>query len=293
MGFVPENQVRSRLPAGGKWIRTFGPSQGMSQIRTVGAERDIGRRKRRFLYGGTDGSNPVPSTSEPNSRVKFAIAGRVRQRCGRRSTPSREGPAVRIRLPPPVSLSPMNCGAGIATETGVATTRPAELTHVLPQGLAPHPPLWIVRQRQSRRQPRTGARVARRAVPPETGRDLRDRSRRRTPRDAASVSLLRWPHDHHRDLRAGLPAQPPPGGSGGKPSRRKQAELRRPLRRPYRSQATQLGTRDTRPHCNRGTEGSAEELRAEAGRSMDTVAQKPYCKLDVCATLQANMEPSL
>jgi hypothetical protein len=72
-----------------------------------------------------------------------------------------------------------------------------------------------------------------------------------------------------------------------------QAELRRPLRRPYRSQATQLGTRDTRPHCNRGTEGSAEELRAEAGRSMDTVAQKPYCKLDVSATLQANMEPSL
>jgi hypothetical protein len=48
----------------GKWIRTFGPSQGMSQIRTVGAERDIGRRKRRFLYGGTDGSNPVPSTGE-------------------------------------------------------------------------------------------------------------------------------------------------------------------------------------------------------------------------------------
>ena len=42
----------------------FGPSQGMSQIRTVGAERDIGRRKRRFLYGGTDGSNPVPSTGE-------------------------------------------------------------------------------------------------------------------------------------------------------------------------------------------------------------------------------------
>jgi hypothetical protein len=37
----------------------------------------------------------------------------------------------------------------------------------------------------------------------------------------------------------------------------------------------------------------AEELRTEAGRSMDTVAQKPYCKLDVSATLQANMEPSL
>src|SRR5467141_110097 len=75
MGFVPENQVRTRLPAGGKWIRTFGPSQGMSQIRTVGAERDIGRRKRRFLYGGTDGSNPVPSGSQSVSLVPSAATG--------------------------------------------------------------------------------------------------------------------------------------------------------------------------------------------------------------------------
>jgi predicted MFS family arabinose efflux permease len=44
-------------------------------------------------------------------------------------------------------------------------------------GLPPHPPLRIVRQRQSRRQHRTGARVACRAVPTETGRDVRDDTR--------------------------------------------------------------------------------------------------------------------
>jgi ATP-dependent DNA ligase len=43
----------------------------MSQIRTVGAERDIGRRKRRFLYGGTDGSNPVPSSGESDANLIF------------------------------------------------------------------------------------------------------------------------------------------------------------------------------------------------------------------------------
>ena len=80
-----------------------------------------------------------------------------------------------------------------------------------PQGFAPHPPLWIVRQRPSRRQHRAGARVARRSVPAETARNVRDRCRRRTPRVAASMSLLRRPHDHHRDLRARLPAQTPPG----------------------------------------------------------------------------------
>jgi hypothetical protein len=36
----------------------------MSPIRTVGVTIDVGRRKRRFLYGGTGGSNPVPSSVE-------------------------------------------------------------------------------------------------------------------------------------------------------------------------------------------------------------------------------------
>jgi hypothetical protein len=82
------------------------------------------------------------------------------------------------------------------------------LTHVLPKGLhrIRHYGLFA----NGNRAHRTGARVACRAVPPETGRDLRDRSRRRTPRAAASMSLLWRPHDHHRDLRKGLPAETPP-----------------------------------------------------------------------------------
>ena len=68
----------------------------------------------------------------------------------------------------------------------------------------------IVRQRQSRRQHRTGPRVACRPAPLETGRDVRERSSRRTPRAAASAPLLRRPHGHHRDLRRRLPAETPP-----------------------------------------------------------------------------------
>src|SRR6266481_1205038 len=33
--------------------------------------KDIGRRKRRFLYGGTDGSNPVPSSGESGANLIF------------------------------------------------------------------------------------------------------------------------------------------------------------------------------------------------------------------------------
>src|SRR4029077_11461530 len=83
MALVPENQVRTGLPVGGKWIRTFGPSQGMSQIRTVSAERDIGRRKRRFLYGGTDGSHPVPSSGESVSSERVSDRGPLRKESGR------------------------------------------------------------------------------------------------------------------------------------------------------------------------------------------------------------------
>jgi len=47
----------------------FEPSVPLGNVRTVGAERDIGRRKRRFLYGGTDGSNPVPSSGESDANL--------------------------------------------------------------------------------------------------------------------------------------------------------------------------------------------------------------------------------
>jgi len=83
------------------------------------------------------------------------------------------------------------------------------LIHVLP-GLAPHPPLRIVRQRQSRRQHRKGARIARCPVLLKIRRDVRDDSRRQTPRAAASLPLLRRPHDHHRDLRGRLSAKTSP-----------------------------------------------------------------------------------
>jgi hypothetical protein len=64
MGFARENQVRTGLRAGGTRIRTIGPSRGLSPIRAVGAETNVGRRKRPILYGGTGGSNPGPSTGE-------------------------------------------------------------------------------------------------------------------------------------------------------------------------------------------------------------------------------------
>jgi len=51
------SQVRTRLSAGGKWIRTYGPSQGFRHPSRWRANR---RRasERPFLYGGTGGSNP-------------------------------------------------------------------------------------------------------------------------------------------------------------------------------------------------------------------------------------------
>ena len=68
----------------------------MSQIRAVGAERDIGRRKRRFLYGGTDGSNPVPSSSESGANVTsgFVMVERRNGRIYPMAPGGREGVAM-------------------------------------------------------------------------------------------------------------------------------------------------------------------------------------------------------
>ena len=57
------SQVRTRLSAGGKWIRTYGPSQGFRHPSRWRANR---RRasERPFLYGGTGGSNPAPSSRQ-------------------------------------------------------------------------------------------------------------------------------------------------------------------------------------------------------------------------------------
>ena len=37
---TPESQVRIRLPAGGKWIRTIGPARGAHKRFAIGADRD-------------------------------------------------------------------------------------------------------------------------------------------------------------------------------------------------------------------------------------------------------------
>jgi hypothetical protein len=41
-------QARDRLNAGGKWLGILGPCQGLSPIRAVGAETDVGRRNDTF-----------------------------------------------------------------------------------------------------------------------------------------------------------------------------------------------------------------------------------------------------
>jgi len=72
--------------------------------------------------------------------------------------------------------------------------------------LPSHSPLRPVRQRQSRREHRQGARAAPRAAPFERSRDGEGRSALRI---AASLPLLRRPHAHHRHLRTRPRAQLP------------------------------------------------------------------------------------
>ena len=65
MGFIPENQVRTRLPAGGRRIRTIGPQHeraGFCCGRRI-AGPNGGSQKGCFLCG-TDSSNPSPSSGE-------------------------------------------------------------------------------------------------------------------------------------------------------------------------------------------------------------------------------------
>src|SRR6266404_499335 len=64
-GIAPENQVRTGLPAGGRWIRTIGPRHeraGFCCGRRI-AGPNGGSQKGCFLCG-TDSSNPSPSSGE-------------------------------------------------------------------------------------------------------------------------------------------------------------------------------------------------------------------------------------
>src|SRR6266550_911377 len=67
MGLAPENQVRAGLAAGGKRIRTLGPRYVDDAFRTILivqlAFAFLPERPARS-QGGTDGSNPLPSTGE-------------------------------------------------------------------------------------------------------------------------------------------------------------------------------------------------------------------------------------
>src|SRR6266481_3316230 len=58
MAFTPENQVRTGLPAGGRRIRTLGPSRKGS-AGTVEHLDEVGP-----FSGGTEGSNPSSSSDE-------------------------------------------------------------------------------------------------------------------------------------------------------------------------------------------------------------------------------------
>jgi hypothetical protein len=59
-GVTEESQVRTRLPAGGRWIRTFGSWSRDRQ--TVMGGGLLSKRER--ICRGTEGSNPSPSSGE-------------------------------------------------------------------------------------------------------------------------------------------------------------------------------------------------------------------------------------
>src|SRR5438094_5467714 len=74
MGFIPENQVRTRLPAGGRRIRTIGPGTKEPVFVAEGELRDrTGAAKKGCFLCGTDGSNPSPSSAESATNSPTAV----------------------------------------------------------------------------------------------------------------------------------------------------------------------------------------------------------------------------
>src|ERR1700730_1343637 len=78
MGFAPENQVRTGLPAGGKEIRTRGPSpRGRSRL----LADETGRRSIRMVvnrtrWGGPAVRIPLAPAASPFSPVRRVAAGK-------------------------------------------------------------------------------------------------------------------------------------------------------------------------------------------------------------------------
>src|SRR6202030_4271510 len=67
---IEEGQVRTRLAAGGRWIRTIGTAK---KTTLFGCPRSVPqfafRNKNRLFRAGTDGSNPSPSSEESNANL--------------------------------------------------------------------------------------------------------------------------------------------------------------------------------------------------------------------------------
>ena len=111
MGFLPENQVRTRLPAGGNRIRTIGPAPAKGSSGRCQSETAHQRR-----------SHLQVQVRSGNACLEWLPI----------AFPFAEGPRVRIRLPPAESpslsrscreprLSARLCAAGLVT--GSAETR--------------------------------------------------------------------------------------------------------------------------------------------------------------------------
>src|SRR5258705_13102531 len=99
MGFALENQVRTGLTAGGRRIRTIGPSRKKRVVlvetrRLLKGADDRDPSKLQPFSRGTGSSNPSPSSAESGANLAF----------GGRSRPFTVGePKVRIHLPPAAS----------------------------------------------------------------------------------------------------------------------------------------------------------------------------------------------
>jgi hypothetical protein len=103
MGFGPENQVRPRLTAGGKWIRTIGPPP------EIVVDPSGSRRDHRAKYGCLSARPRVRCLCPPGKtqlllpKSVFDRPGSDRWNLASTTFPD-AGPMVRIHLPPAVSL---------------------------------------------------------------------------------------------------------------------------------------------------------------------------------------------
>src|SRR5713101_3587662 len=150
--------------------------------------------------GCTRGGQPAVPRLTRASRRREGVRGIPR--------PAQEEALVRLRQAP-VRGSEGRARLSVALHRRVHPPVPRPRAA---QRIPSHPPPWLVRQRQPRRDDHASART------PGTGnacgrRGGRDRSGGGAATRAA-LSLLWRPHVRHRDLRGRLPATPPADGNG-------------------------------------------------------------------------------